>query len=47
MLSRQVTTDVQPRVRNGHPAQSTTGVARANCSQALTSGLTGSMLPSI
>jgi len=34
MLSFFVRTDVQPRTKNGHPAHSTTGVARTSCSQA-------------
>src|SRR6185369_9061292 len=30
----RVTIDCQPRSKNGQPPQSTTGVAKANCSQA-------------
>ena len=33
MLRLRLTTDAQPRAKNGHPAQSTTGVARSSCSQ--------------
>ena len=33
MLRLRVTSDCQPRTKNGQPAHSTTGVAKANCSQ--------------
>ena len=33
MLRWRVTSDCQPRTKNGQPAQSTTGVARTSCSQ--------------
>ena len=33
MLRLRVTSDCQPRSKNGQPAHSTTGVAKANCSQ--------------
>jgi hypothetical protein len=33
MLSLRVTSDRQPRTKNGQPAQSTTGVASTSCSQ--------------
>ena len=33
MLRLRVTSDCQPRSKNGQPAQSTTGVANASCSQ--------------
>ncbi len=39
MLRLRVRSDCQPRWKNGHPAQSTTGVASANCTQFDTVGL--------
>src|SRR5262245_20495674 len=34
MLRLRLTSDCQPRTKNGHPAQSTTGVAITSCAQA-------------
>ena len=34
MFRLRFTTDCQPRTKNGHPPQSTTGVARMSCAQA-------------
>ncbi len=33
MFRLRLTTDAQPRVKNGHPPQSTTGVAKASCTR--------------
>ena len=42
MFGLRFTTDVQARSKKGRPAQTTTGVAQANCSQFETARLIGS-----